>query len=149
MKATVADHPHVLEGIGSLKTDYPETDDLFYEGKEIFQLLLFCQDEEEKAYAAFPEFDLVRWHELSTDVLPHGGSKAEGIKKVIERLPFDIGDTYAFGDGLNDLQMIEYVGTVVAMGNAVPELKEIADFVTKPVDEDGIAYAVKELGLLK
>lgn len=45
--------------------------------------------------------------------------------------------------------MIEYVGTVVAMGNAVPELKEIADFVTKPVDEDGIAYAVKELGLLK
>lgn len=49
MKATVADHPHVLEGIGSLKTDYPETDDLFYEGKEIFQLLLFCQDEEEKA----------------------------------------------------------------------------------------------------
>ncbi len=68
---------------------------------------------------------------------------------MIERLPFDISDTYAFGDGLNDLQMIEYVGTGVAMGNAVPELKEIADFVTKPVDEDGIAYAVKELGLLK
>ncbi len=149
MKATVADHPHVMEGIGSLKTDYPETDELFYEGKEIFQLLLFCQDEEEQVYVAFPEFDLVRWHELSTDVLPHGGSKAEGIKKVIERLPFAISDTYAFGDGLNDLQMIEYVGTGVAMGNAVPELKEIADFVTKPVDEDGIAYAVKELGLLK
>lgn len=68
---------------------------------------------------------------------------------MIERLPFDIGDTYAFGDGLNDLQMIEYVGTGVAMGNAVPELKEIADFVTKPVDEDGIAYAVKRIGPFK
>ncbi|MDP4081008.1 MAG: HAD hydrolase family protein, partial [Bacillota bacterium] len=37
----------------------------------------------------------------------------------------------------------------VAMGNAVPELKKIADFITKPVDEDGIQYAVEALGLLK
>lgn len=53
MKATVADHPHVLEGIGSLKTDYPETDDLFYEGKEIFQLLLFCQMKKKKLMPLF------------------------------------------------------------------------------------------------
>lgn len=149
MKTNTDKHPHVFEGISSLKAQYPELDELFYEGKEIFQLLLFCRDHEEKAYTAMNEFDFVRWHEVSTDVLPRGGSKAEGIKKVIERLPFDISDTYAFGDGLNDLQMIEFVGTGVAMGNAVPELKEIADFVTKPVDEDGIAFAVKELGLLK
>ncbi|MCR4372564.1 HAD hydrolase family protein, partial [Bacillus amyloliquefaciens] len=42
-----------------------------------------------------------------------------------------------------------FVGTGVAMGNAVPELKAAADFVTKPVDEEGISWAVKELGLLK
>ncbi|MBT2573525.1 Cof-type HAD-IIB family hydrolase [Bacillus sp. ISL-51] len=149
MKTTIAGHPHVSEGIGTLKAPYPEVDEQFYKGKEIYQLLLFCRGHEEKAYAAFPEFDYVRWHELSTDVLPSGGSKAEGIKRVLERLPYEISDTYAFGDGLNDLEMIGFVGTGVAMGNAVPELKEAADFVTKPVDEEGISYAVKELGLLK
>jgi hydroxymethylpyrimidine pyrophosphatase-like HAD family hydrolase len=35
------------------------------------------------------------------------------------------------------------------MGNAVPSLKEVADFITKPVDEDGIRYGVEKLGLLK
>lgn len=110
---------------------------------------MFCTQDEEERYSRFKEFDLVRWHERSTDVLPSGGSKAEGIKKVIEKLPFDREDTYAFGDGLNDLQMIEFAGTGVAMGNAVPELKKIADFITKPVDEDGIQYAVEALGLLK
>lgn len=149
MKTTVPGHPHVSEGIGSLKAPYPEVDETFYKGKEIYQSLLFCRGHEEKAYAAFPEFDYVRWHELSTDVLPKGGSKAEGIKRVLERLPYGVSDTYAFGDGLNDLEMIRFAGTGVAMGNAVPELKGAADFVTKPVDEEGISWAVKELGLLK
>jgi hypothetical protein len=41
-------------------------------GKEIYQLLLFCRGHEEKAYAAFPEFDYVRWHELSTELRKSG-----------------------------------------------------------------------------
>lgn len=65
---------------------------------------------------------------------------------MLERLPYSVSDTYAFGDGLNDLEMIRFVGTGVAMGNAVPELKAAADFVTKPVDEEGISWAVKRTG---
>ncbi len=149
MRSTTAAHPFVDEGIGSLKVNPPEEDRTYFKGRDIFQVLLFCTQDEEERYSRFKEFDLVRWHERSTDVLPSGGSKAEGIKKVIEKLPFDREDTYAFGDGLNDLQMIEFAGTGVAMGNAVPELKKIADFITKPVDEDGIQYAVEALGLLK
>ncbi|BBP88987.1 hypothetical protein BsIDN1_26050 [Bacillus safensis] len=45
--------------------------------------------------------------------------------------------------------MISFAGTGVAMGNAVSELKALADFVTKPVDEDGIFHAVTQLGLIK
>ncbi|OCI05258.1 hydrolase Cof [Bacillus paralicheniformis] len=146
MRTTSAGHPFVHEGIGSLKVNPPEEDRAYFKGRDIFQVLLFCTQDEEERYSRFQEFDLVRWHERSTDVLPSGGSKAEGIKKVIEKLPFDREDTYAFGDGLNDLQMIEFAGTGVAMGNAVPELKKIADFVTKPVDEDGIQYAVEASG---
>nr|MDH3154717.1 Cof-type HAD-IIB family hydrolase [Bacillus licheniformis] len=138
-----------MKGSADLKVNPPEEDRTYFKGRDIFQVLLFCTQDEEERYSRFKEFDLVRWHERSTDVLPSGGSKAEGIKKVIEKLPFDREDTYAFGDGLNDLQMIEFAGTGVAMGNAVPELKKIADFITKPVDEDGIQYAVEALGLLK
>ncbi|MFS0654273.1 Cof-type HAD-IIB family hydrolase [Bacillus sp. 179-C3.3 HS] len=150
MKASVPDHPFVHEGIGTLKTAHPEHDLSFFKEHDIYQMLLFCKAEEEMTYQAFREdIDLVRWHELSTDVLPKGGSKAEGIKRVIERLPYDIKDTVAFGDGLNDREMISFVGTGVVMGNAVSELKTLADFVTKPVDEDGILHAVNELGFIE
>ena len=57
-------------------------------------------------------------------------------------------DTVAFGDGPNDFDMIEYAGIGVAMGNAVEALKRRADFVTKGIDEDGVAYAMEELGLI-
>ncbi|MFJ5963563.1 Cof-type HAD-IIB family hydrolase [Bacillus sp. NPDC093026] len=149
MKASVPNHPFIHEGIGTLKTEHPEHDLSFFKENEIYQMLLFCKAEEEREYEKFrEEIDLVRWHELSTDVLPKGGSKAEGIKRVIERLPYDIKDTVAFGDGLNDREMIEFVGTGVAMGNAVSELKTLADFITKPVDEDGILHALTHLGLI-
>ncbi|MCM3149585.1 Cof-type HAD-IIB family hydrolase [Bacillus sp. FSL W8-1143] len=150
MKASVPNHPFIHEGIGTLKTEHPEHDLSYFKENEIFQMLLFCKAEEEVQYEAFrEEIDLVRWHELSTDVLPKGGSKAEGIKRVIERLPYEQKDTVAFGDGLNDREMISFAGTGVAMGNAVNELKDLADFVTKPVDEDGIFHAVTHLGLIE
>ena len=91
---------------------------------EIYQSLLFCEIDEEKQYFKnYPKFDFIRWHPYSVDILPKGGSKAEGIKKMIDRLGFELKDVYAFGDGLNDLEMLKAVGTGVAMGNGVPEAK--------------------------
>ena len=55
----------------------------------------------------------------------------------------------AFGDGGNDMQMLQHVSLAVAMGNAGDELKSIADFVTKDVDDEGIAYALKHYGLIQ
>ena len=48
---------------------------------------------------------------------------------MIARLGFELQDVYAFGDGLNDLEMLKAVGTGVAMGNGVAEAKEIADLL--------------------
>ncbi|WP_338781700.1 Cof-type HAD-IIB family hydrolase [Metabacillus sp. FJAT-52054] len=148
MMASEGDHPFIRESMGSLKFDHPEVNPDFFSESEIYQTLLFCKAGEEEAYKQYKDLHFIRWHDLATDILPMGGSKAEGIKKLVERLKFEREDIYAFGDELNDLEMIKYVGTGVAMGNANPKLKEIADFITKPVDEDGIQYAVHELGLL-
>ncbi len=93
-------------------------------------------------------FIFIRWHKYSMDILPKGGSKAEGIKQMIKKLNFDLKDVYAFGDGLNDIEMIQEVGTGVVMGNASDEVKQYADFVTHDVAEEGIPYGLKKLGLL-
>ena len=58
-------------------------------------------------------------------------------------------DTYAIGDSVNDLDMLSFAGIGVAMGNARDTVKANADFITRDVEQDGIAYALKELGILK
>ena len=65
-------------------------------------------------------------------------------KRLLDHLGISSEEVAAFGDGLNDYEMIESVGYGIAMGNAGDELKEKARFVTKPMKEDGIAYAVNE-----
>lgn len=72
-------------------------------------------------------------------------SKATGIQKVLDYFHLSKKDSYAFGDGLNDLEMIEYVGCGVAMGNAVEKLKEKADLVCKPIHENGLENVLKQL----
>jgi len=149
MKSSVKHHEYIEKSLGGLKFAHPEHDDRFYVDRDLYQTLLFCEEGQEKYYReTYPEFNFIRWHPYSVDILPAGGSKAEGIKKMVERLGFKREDVYAFGDGLNDLEMIQAVGTGVAMGNSVPELKKLANLVTRDVDDDGIWHGLKELELI-
>ena len=50
----------------------------------------------------------------------------------------------ACGDGFNDISMIKYAGTGVAMANAQAEVKDVADFITASNDEDGVARVIEE-----
>ncbi|MFQ9922864.1 MAG: HAD family hydrolase [Beduini sp.] len=74
-------------------------------------------------------------------------SKATGILKVLEKLNIDVQDSYAFGDGPNDIEMLQTVGHGIAMGNAPEHVKEHADEVCLPVDQDGVACKLEELFL--
>jgi Cof subfamily protein (haloacid dehalogenase superfamily) len=150
MKANVEEHPFIHESLGSLKFKHPEQHPSFLEETEIYQALLFIEDKDQQTYLdAYEEFHFIRWHTYSTDILPRGGSKAIGIQRMLERLPFKKENVYAFGDGLNDLEMLKFVGTGVAMGNSHAELLKVADKVTKDVAEDGIKQGLELLGLLK
>ena len=75
-------------------------------------------------------------------------NKATAIKQVIDYLGIDKKDTIAFGDSMNDYEMINFVECGIAMGNACKELKEVASRVCRSVDEDGIYYEFIELGLI-
>lgn len=56
--------------------------------------------------------------------------------------------TIAFGDGGNDMSIILKAGTGIAMGNAIPELKAAATYVTTSVDDDGILLALRHYGII-
>lgn len=84
------------------------------------------------------------------DVMEVGFSKADGLRCLARYFGEneDLSDTVAFGDSMNDLEVICEAGTGVAMGNAVEELKIAADLVTAPIDEDGVYLACLKLGLI-
>lgn len=82
------------------------------------------------------------------EVLIKGVNKGSGIAAVVDYLGLSQADTIGMGDSSNDLDMLEYVATPVAMGNALQEVKDLAAFVTTDVDKDGIWHAFQRLGLL-
>lgn len=78
------------------------------------------------------------------EVMATGIDKARSMERLTKHMKIDRKQIIAFGDGYNDLTMIEYAGVGIAMGNAVEELKKKADGITASNDEDGIALALEE-----
>lgn len=85
---------------------------------------------------------------INGELISKVDNKATAIKQVIDYLEIDKKDTIAFGDSMNDYEMINFVECGIAMGNACKELKEVASRVCRSVDEDGIYYEFIELGLI-
>ncbi|MCF0106918.1 MAG: HAD hydrolase family protein, partial [Holdemanella sp.] len=90
-----------------------------------------------------------RWCPLACDLISNTGGKDVGIQKILDYYGFTKNDAMAFGDGGNDKTMLEYVGLGIAMGNAVEDVKEIADYITDSVSEDGIYTALVHYGFIK
>ncbi len=71
-------------------------------------------------------------------------TKASGILKILDHYDIEVKDSYAFGDGKNDIEMLNTVGCGIAMGNASEEIKQHADKVTLSVSEDGVAKGIEK-----
>lgn len=84
----------------------------------------------------------------SADVTVLGYGKGDACLDVAAELGVDQEETYAFGDGVNDISMLTAVAHGIAMGNGVPALKEVADYVADAIDADGVANALDHLGLV-
>ena len=76
------------------------------------------------------------------DLAAVGVSKASGLSYVVDQLGLEPADVLAIGDGRNDIEMLEWAGRGVAMGQSPDEVKEIADDVTGSVEEDGAAAEI-------
>ncbi|WP_010268753.1 Cof-type HAD-IIB family hydrolase [Paenibacillus senegalensis] len=142
-------NPYVINSINTLKVDHPQYDPEFWKSADVFQAFLHCTEEEEAVYKdVFPDLRLVRWHPEAMDVMPIGGSKAQGIEFLLDSLNLKPSQAVAFGDGLNDIEMLSCVGLGIAMGNSHPKLFQYADYITSSVDEQGIRNGLIHAGLL-
>lgn len=107
--------------------------------EEVYQLLLGCRETDYSAILKDVDgAKIAAWWDRAVDIIPANGGKGIGIQKVLEYYHLDKSEALAFGDGNNDIEMLLSVGTGVAMGNASPQLKEVADEICKDVAEDGI-----------
>jgi hydroxymethylpyrimidine pyrophosphatase-like HAD family hydrolase len=77
------------------------------------------------------------------EVAAHGVTKATGLAEVAERFDVPAERTIAFGDMPNDLEMLRWAGHGVAMANAHPAVLKVADEITAPNSEDGVAQVLE------
>lgn len=78
------------------------------------------------------------------EILNKQVNKGAGVKALAEQLGLSPDEVMAIGDQENDLAMLEFAGTGVAMGNGIESVKAAAQYVTKSNREDGVAYAIEK-----
>lgn len=148
--ANAENHPHVVASFESLRIEPPGTRARYWDEQTIYQAFLYCQEQNEPLYEEmFQQVSHIRWHPLAIDIMPLNGSKANGIEAVLNHYGLSPEEAVAFGDGLNDREMLSYVGMGIAMGNAHEALKPCSKMITRHVDDGGIPYGLQKIGLLR
>lgn len=118
-----------------------------YENEDILHILCYPKTDEQKKYLDenYKNF-LITKFSFSTELTCKGIDKGTAIKKVCDLLKVDTDESVAFGDGNNDIPMMEMAGIGIAMGNASDGCKAASDYVTNNIEEDGLYNACVHFG---
>lgn len=143
------DHPMVRPLLEQYKMDLPLINSNFYLEHDIYQGMLFCPEDEIQPYLDSDiDLQFIRFDPYLCDVIHRSSNKFAGISHYLKAAGIEADQCMAFGDGLNDIEMLQGVGFGVAMGQAKAEVKQAASYITRSVDEDGIETALRELGII-
>jgi hypothetical protein len=127
-----------------------------YDGKPIYKVTIMGDDpvkmqEAQELLGDEFEFcfqDFSNMGMMNGELINRAFNKGEAVKRVCQHLGIPLEDSIAFGDSMNDKQMLEVAGIGICMGNGNEKLKELADDVCPAVNEDGIYCAFEKYGLL-
>ncbi|MBQ1407108.1 MAG: HAD family hydrolase [Eubacterium sp.] len=127
-----------------------------FDGRPIYKIVYMCHNlaQLEPAREALEsDFRFVTQTAFTSDcingeMINRNFDKGHGVRLITDFFGEDLSDTYGFGDSMNDLEMIETVGTACCMENGSPELKAKCDFICAPPEKDGLALAFRDLRLI-
>ncbi len=127
-----------------------------YDGSPVYKVVVMCLKEEQLREAgealrdnySFVVQEVPAHGCVNGELMNRAFDKGRGILKICGRLGVPVANTYGFGDSMNDLAMIQTVGTSVCMENGSAALKELADLICPSVEDDGIAEAFRKLKLV-
>ena len=135
---------HKLEGFYSGRTWYEDNID--------FDKFVIFTNEKSNFNGFYEKYknllDFIKRGEGFYEIVPKNYSKASGIEYLINHLNIKKENTYAIGDSTNDLSMLKYAATSIAMGNSSESLLDQVTYVTTDVDKDGIFNALKYYSLI-
>ena len=118
---------------------------------DFYKILLMGDEEQLNEFETFipeewrDEFYVVRSQKYLVEVLTKGVNKAFGLEKLAQKLNIEPSEIAAVGDAANDIEMLEYAGLAIAMGNASEEVKSISDIVTDTNENNGVIKAIDKL----
>lgn len=92
----------------------------------------------------YEKFTILKPSSNTLEILSKGINKGSSISFLAEILGIKQEEVIAIGDSGNDIEMIKYAGLGVAMGNAFPEIKEAASYITYTNEEDGVAHVIEK-----
>ena len=118
---------------------------------DFYKILLMGDEEQLNEFETYipeawrDEFYVVRSQKYLVEVLTKGVNKAFGVEKLAKELNIQSSEIASIGDAANDIEMLEYSGLAIAMGNASEEVKAIADIVTDTNENNGVIKAIDRL----
>lgn len=131
----ICEHPYEMENLES---------GMYFGASEDIKTIQEAVDPYFKITGSSFESDRI----YSGEITCKGINKATGMQKLMSYMNIPQECSVAFGDGPNDVEMIQYANIGVAMGNADESLKGLADMVTEPIFEDGLYKGFRYLGLI-
>lgn len=127
-----------------------------YSGQPVYKIVMMMQEEEqlkeprrvlgEKFEFCIQEHD--RFGYVNGELIRKDYNKGTALKKVCEHYGIPVQDSFAYGDSMNDLEMMEAAGISVCMENGSKKLKELSDDICPSVQEDGIRHSFEKYGLV-
>lgn len=141
-------NPFVEDFYKSVHLDLPEADPKFYQTNDVPMIVIVTAEDGSKYQEIFDDLTFYKTGPYSVDAVNKGISKMTGIKHLLKGLDLEDKPVYAFGDGNNDLPMIEFADYSVAMGNGLDSVKEAATYVTTENVNGGIVNGLKHFNLI-
>ena len=142
--------PCVARSLEAIHTRLPEIADLrSMLQRPIYKIVFFATRAElEEAMHLAPHCIATQWFETGFDIISNEGGKEVAMAEVLANYGIAPEESIAFGDAENDIAMLRAAGIGVAMGNATPEAKAAADYVTDDCDDDGLLHALEHFSLI-